>query len=216
MQQLQEAIFLRKYKPGDRLNESSLAREYKVSRIPVREALFQLRELGLVMLRERRGMFVTSLTEDEYQQITSVRILLETEAFTLARKNLTPKTKQALTDMVARMDSVRCSLSDAAALDLKFHRTIWEISGNPYLLKVLDPLATLLFAHHTLERTAPGQVGWRLNHHRSLLDALTAARKPDVKAALLQHTAQAYIKIASAGEQAAPAKKARNTVSKRS
>ena len=46
---LRDAIISGKFKPGDRLNETRLAREYSVSRIPVREALQRLQEQGPVM-----------------------------------------------------------------------------------------------------------------------------------------------------------------------
>src|ERR1700722_6192190 len=91
VQRLREDILSGRYKPGDRLNESSIAREFQMSRIPVREALFELREVGLVMSRERRGMFVTSLSEDEVKQINAVRIILEAEAFRLAKDRITPR-----------------------------------------------------------------------------------------------------------------------------
>jgi DNA-binding GntR family transcriptional regulator len=46
---IRDAIVSGRYRPGDRLNESQIAREFGVSRIPVREALMQLQEHGLVM-----------------------------------------------------------------------------------------------------------------------------------------------------------------------
>src|SRR5271156_2932500 len=82
---LREAIIARKFRPGERLNESKLARQYGVSRIPVREALVQLQEQGLVMNHPRRGMFVNSLGEKETQEINSIRIVLEAEAMKLCR-----------------------------------------------------------------------------------------------------------------------------------
>ena len=51
---LSERILTGKYRPGDWLNESQIARELNISRIPVREALSQLQEQGLVQNRERR------------------------------------------------------------------------------------------------------------------------------------------------------------------
>ena len=63
-------ILAGKYKPGDRLNESQIARELNISRIPVREALSQLQEQGLVQNRERRGMFVTNIGPEEVLQIS--------------------------------------------------------------------------------------------------------------------------------------------------
>ena len=62
---LSAGILSGKYKPGDRLNESQIARELNISRIPVREALSQLQEQGLVQNRERRGMFVTNISAEE-------------------------------------------------------------------------------------------------------------------------------------------------------
>src|SRR5882762_11863814 len=88
---LSGGILSGKYRPGDRLNESQIARELNISRIPVREALSQLQEQGLVQNRERRGMFVTNIGHEEVQQISSLRFILETEALRLAQKHMTPE-----------------------------------------------------------------------------------------------------------------------------
>src|ERR1700729_3291358 len=102
---LRHDILAGKYRPGDRLNESQIARELNISRIPVREALSQLHEQGLVMNKERRGMFVTHLGEDEVQQINSLRIVLETEALHLARAHMTPQILAELTGLVEQMEA---------------------------------------------------------------------------------------------------------------
>src|SRR5207245_11082390 len=83
MATLREAIISGKFKPGDRLNESQLARRYNVSRIPVREALKQLQEQGLVMNHPRRGMFLNILSEDECARNNSMLINIEPEALRL-------------------------------------------------------------------------------------------------------------------------------------
>jgi DNA-binding GntR family transcriptional regulator len=186
-QRLRKDILAGKYKPGDRLNESSIAREFKISRIPVREALFVLRESGLVMSRERRGMFVTALSDEEVKKINAVRTILEAEALSLAKINMTPKVAAALQNLVTRMESSKSSVSDAAAMDLEFHRAIWAASGNEFLQKVLDPLATLLFAHNILERVSVTHKKWRLNHHRSLLEVMLGPIDQDVRGIFLKH-----------------------------
>src|SRR5437016_9050635 len=101
---LSAGILSGRYKPGDRLNESQIARELNISRIPVREALSQLQEQGLVQNRERRGMFVTNIGPEEVLQISSLRIVLETEALRLAQKNMTPAILSALESQLDRMD----------------------------------------------------------------------------------------------------------------
>ncbi len=202
VQRLREDILSGRYKPGDRLNESSIAREFQMSRIPVREALFELREVGLVMSRERRGMFVTSLSDDEVQQINAVRIILEAEAFRLAKDRMTTKVATTLKNLVDKMESTACGVSEAAALDLEFHRTIWAAADNEYLTTLLEPLAALSFSHNILERLGATERAWTLNHHRVLLDVVLGPQGQDVEAALKKHLRAAYDKDASAPQVA--------------
>ena len=189
---LRADILAGKYHPGDRLNESQIARELNISRIPVREALSQLHEQGLVMNRERRGMFVTHLGDDEVQQINSLRIVLETEALLLARAHRTPEIIAELTGLVEQMEIWDGTLLDAAQLDLEFHRVIWRASGNPFLERSLDALTTPLFAHKTLEHVSQEIRRWRLNHHRALLDVVAGRSNVDPQSALLTHFRIAY------------------------
>lgn len=188
---LRKDILAGKYRPGDRLNESSIARELNISRIPVREALLELHEAGLVMNRERRGMFITSLAADEVEKINAVRVILEAEALAVAKTRMTPKIAAGLESLVTKMESGACSLAEAAALDLEFHRAIWAASGNEYLQKVLDPLATLLFAHNLLERVNLTHRQWRVNHHRSLLNVMLGPAEDDIKSVFLKHLQEA-------------------------
>ena len=206
MERLRDDILSGKYKPGDRLNESSIAREFGISRIPVREALFELRESGLVVSLERRGMFVTSLSEEEVQKLSSVRAILETEALLLARAHMTPEIASALGALVNKMETESRTLAEAAAMDLEFHRMIWAASRNDYLQKLLDPLATVLFAQYTLERMSSEQRRWRLDQHRALLSALLDAKDRDLHAAFLKHQKATYLETESPGNRTPSAK----------
>ena len=130
-QGLRDAIVSGRYRPGDRLNESKIAREFGISRIPVREALMQLQEHGLVMNHERRGMFVTRLSEEDVQRINSLRVVLEAEALKLCRLRISRKDAARLNEIMERMEAwTERTEMDAAALDLEFHRTLWE-AGIP-------------------------------------------------------------------------------------
>ncbi|HET7086584.1 MAG TPA: GntR family transcriptional regulator [Rhizomicrobium sp.] len=189
---LSAAILSGKYRPGDRLNESQIARELNISRIPVREALSQLQEQGLVQNRERRGMFVTNIGAEEVLQISSLRIILETEALRLAQKNMTPAIQAILEKLVERMEHWNGTLLEAAALDLEFHRLLWRASGNPYLERSLNALMVPLFAHKTLEHVTHDVRRWRLSHHRILLDAVTGKSNEDPQTVLLTHMRMAY------------------------
>jgi GntR family transcriptional regulator, rspAB operon transcriptional repressor len=207
-QQLREAIVSGRYRPGERLNESQLAREFRISRIPVREALMQLQESGLVMNHERRGMFVTLLSEEDVQRINSLRVVLEAEALKLCRMKISRTDAARLTDVVRRMEvwTERTEM-DAALLDLKFHRTLWEAAGNPYLTRALDSLVTSLFAHKALEYVSADLKRWRLHHHRALLEVALGTSSVEPEAAIITHMRMAYNepeRFSSFGARAAP------------
>lgn len=189
---LRTAIINGRYKPGQRLNESQLAREFNISRIPIREALMQLQEHGLVMNHERRGMFVTVLSQDDVQRINSVRIVLEAEAVRLARANMTKAFAARLTRLVERMETLDDSGEmERAALDLEFHRSIWEAADNPYLSKTLDSLSTVLFAHTAIENVSHHE-RWKLNHHRHLLDVILGKSDTQPEQAVINHLSAHY------------------------
>lgn len=191
---IRQAILSGVFKPGERLNETQLASQFKVSRIPVREALLQLQEQGLVTNYPRRGMFVITLSEDDIQRINSLRILLEAEAIKLCRANLTAAAEERLTKLVDKMEEEKPrSDLDASMLDLEFHRTIWACSGNPYLEKTLDSLVTVLFSHQALQYiSAPGKLHWPLNHHRALLDVIRGKSKVPPEKAMINHLSVRY------------------------
>lgn len=194
VERIRQAILSGLFKPGERLNETHLANQFKVSRIPVREALLQLQEQGLVMNHPRRGMFVITLSEEDAQRINSLRILLESEAIKLCRTNLTASIEGQLKAIVEKMENGSPGSDfDAAMLDLEFHRTIWSASANQYLEKTLNTLVTVLFSHQALKyMTERGTVHWPLNHHRVLLDVIRGVSKISPESAMISHLRVRY------------------------
>lgn len=190
---LRSDIISGRYPPGTRLNESQIARELEISRIPVREALVRLREHGLVMKHDRRGMFVMELSEDEMQQINSVRIILEAEAIRLCRAKMNKRQTNKLISLVDKMDTWDGESGfDAAEVDIEFHRTLWDSAGNPSLKATLESLTTPLFAHAALQHVSTETTKWRLNHHRALLDVLLGNSKLSPEEAVMSHLKAYY------------------------
>jgi DNA-binding GntR family transcriptional regulator len=199
---LREAILSGQYIPGDRLNEARLAHEFNISRIPIREALIQLQESGLVMNHDGRGMCVTKLSEDDIRRINSVRLVMETEAVWLAREHMTPEIAAQMEAVLAKMETAHDLLVEVAPMDIEFHRLIWRASGNPYLARTLDSLVAQLFAHKTLEhqvfaKTAPHKAReefrvWRVAHHRELFDVLVGKSDMNPEEAVLAHLSAGF------------------------
>lgn len=185
---LREKILNGHFPPGARLNESLIARELKISRIPVREALVRLRESGLVMKHDRRGMFVIELTEEDIQRINSVRIVLEAEALRLCQINMTKKQAGKLKELVDKMERWdNTSEIGAADIDIEFHRTLWESAGNPYLTNTLDTLSTALFAHAALQHVNTENTAQQPNHHRDLLNVALKISNMSPEEAVINH-----------------------------
>jgi DNA-binding GntR family transcriptional regulator len=163
----------------------------KLSRIPVREALHQLQEQGLVVDVPRRGKFVVNFTNEQIQKINSLRLILEAEALSLCRANITKSGLTTLANLVDKMEQSReVSEIEASALDIEFHRTIWHYSGNEYLAKMLESLTIPLFAHRALWRINQEMLGWASllpNHHRMLVAFVGGEIQKPAKDVMLEH-----------------------------
>jgi len=189
VQVLRDGILAGKLKPGERLNESRLARELSMSRIPVREALQKLEEQGLVVNIQRKGMFVVSLTEAEVQKINSLRLVLETEALVLCKARLKPDTEKKLGALVAVWESSASSMpqGQAAELDLEIHRTIWSLSDNEFLVKTLSGLLVPLFAHRVIRKLNVEQQRWGHNTHMPFLQFVRGESEKSAEIIVLEH-----------------------------
>jgi DNA-binding GntR family transcriptional regulator len=186
---LTEAILSGKFPPGSRLNESELGRQLQVSRAPIREALHQLQEVGLVVNQPRRGMFVVNLTISEIEKINSLRVVLEAEALLLCRANLTPQGERRLLHQLERIERRSPTPGiEATRLDLAFHRTIWELTGNEFLDKTLTSLTTSLFAYAIVKKPAVEQMRMILDSHRPLMDFIQGKTPADqARAVMTEH-----------------------------
>src|SRR3979411_2731860 len=76
-ERLRTMVFERQLGPGQWVDELALARDWQISRTPLREALKVLASEGLVTLVPRQGCKVTELTEDDAEELFPVMALLE-------------------------------------------------------------------------------------------------------------------------------------------
>ncbi|HWQ55006.1 MAG TPA: GntR family transcriptional regulator [Bryobacteraceae bacterium] len=185
---LSDALMSGRIQPGERLNESHLARQLQVSRAPIREALQQLQEQGLVVNQPRRGMFVVSLDEEDLQKINSLRLVLETEALCLAARNLNPAGERKLTQLVEKMENTQPSPAlQATRMDLEFHRTVWSLTGNEYLEKTLVSLTAPLFAYAILTKPKNEKLRMILDSHRPVLEFVQGKSSESAYQVMLNH-----------------------------
>lgn len=114
--------------PGDLLAESAVANRLGVSRVPVREALFQLEREGLVEFSQTGRAYVKSLSANDFEELYILRRTLEPAAAKLAVKHIRTFENRLLQNI--EKTSIASDLAQLTSLDLDFHQLILDASGN--------------------------------------------------------------------------------------
>ncbi len=123
--QLREEIVGGQLAPGSMIAEIPTAERLGVSRVPVREATLVLERDGLLVFEARGRCRVRTLTARDFNEIYSVRLLLEVEAFKLAARNHTDADLTRMEANINLMARAR-SLARVTLLDIEFHDLILE------------------------------------------------------------------------------------------
>ena len=89
-EKLRDQIIRGEIAEGAQLRQDVIARQYQVSRIPVREALRQLDAEGLITIVPNRGAIVPALSPHDIEELFAIRALLEPEVLKLSIPRLTP------------------------------------------------------------------------------------------------------------------------------
>lgn len=132
---LEEDIFAGTLKPGDRLDEQSLAHRFQVSRTPVREALRQLSASGLVEVRPRQGAVVSVITLPRLVEMFEVMAELEAMCARLAARRMSDKERADLKRFVEECEEFekKTDLEGYYAANKVFHDAIYDGSHNEVL-----------------------------------------------------------------------------------
>ena len=188
-----DAILSGRINPGERLNESKLARDLRISRAPIREALQQLQEQCLLINVARRGTFVVCLEQEDIQKINSLRLVLESEALRLCRRRLNPEREKTLKQLVLDMESMDAApLKLSMRIDFDFHRTIWSFTGNEHLERTLTRLTAPLFAHVGRKLFRSDKLRIILDAHRPLFEFIRGDSEQTAEQIMLTHLSIRY------------------------
>ncbi|MDD9376368.1 GntR family transcriptional regulator [Streptomyces sp. ZAF1911] len=192
---LLELITTRALQPGQHLVESELAGHLGVSRQPVREALQRLSTEGWVDLRPAQGAFVHEPTEEEADQLLTVRTLLEAEAARLAAAHAGAEAVAALEELCAQGERAVAAddVDTAVALNARLHAKIMELAGNAVLAELAAQVDRRVRWYYTPVARQRGRQSWV--EHRELIAAI-ADRDGEAATAIMrahtEHTRKTY------------------------
>lgn len=206
-EQIRNAIFDGRLKPGDRLPfEKELIKNFKVSKATLREALRSLEVLGFLEIRKgvSGGSFVTEVdmtkARDSFtnfllfknlslKDLSEVRLLLEPYIAEKATLSITKEDLHRLEELIHESETAVKSNLDFASrkIEIEFHRIIASITGNPILMFILDFVENLLI--DTKEILKPGKEfsGKVLRAHKRIYKALVQKNVKKVHEEMVRH-----------------------------
>jgi DNA-binding GntR family transcriptional regulator len=184
---LRTAIISGRFEPGDRLIESALSSELGTSRGPVREALRQLENEGLVMSFPYRGAVVLGVSDEEVHEVLiPIRLTLERYSWARALEKLSDDDFAELGKQIWLMEHAgkASDLLKLVEADLAFHEIVITASGQLHTVQIwrtIWPRIRAYFFRYERFRSFEATV----EEHRELLEALQT-RDPAIVLPLLE------------------------------
>lgn len=174
-ERIKDAIQHAGLEPGEPLSELQLSKLLGISRTPVREALQQLAQEGMVQVIPGRAVTVASRSVKDVLDVIHLRSLLEPEQARLVAENASDAQITALQDAVARMEA---ALPDDdypawSKADKVFHDTINQACPNPLLGETVVLLRNRV--HHlanTDSKHNPARLAACTAEHRQVVEAI--------------------------------------------
>lgn len=190
-----------RFAPGERLLETTLAKELGMSRTPVREALGRLASTGFLVKAEgSRGYQIPFLTPKDIENIFFMRGILESKAAFLCARSISMDVLEELRRINAREEETfKANLKgEYAELNEEFHMLLAESSENPYMKMYIRQLywrsnlyVLFFMSFYCLESDYDTE---RLSYmeHREIIDAMDVRDPFRAETAMREHIASSY------------------------
>lgn len=188
---LRKSIIAGAFAPCDHMAEGSVARQLGVSRAPVREAMMQLEREGLLVFDKRGAARVKAFTEDDFEEIFSLRLELETMAARLACRRFCGADGERIADNIERTRAAS-GLLELTLLDVEFHDLIVQSARHARLATCWATLRHqlefwLARMQSRLEAPLAGTREATARNHQGLLTALRSGREQRAIKAVREH-----------------------------
>ena len=182
---------------GDRFSEADLGNRLGVSRTPVREALFRLRNEGFLDVEPKLGWFVKPIDFGRLEQLYDLRIVLElASVLRLCTRPEDPPELDALKDIW--LVPVTERLTDArqvGANDEQFHATLVRAAGNDEMARVHWDVTERIRIIRRLDFTRPDRIEATYTEHAKILRAVIQRKADQAQLLLKTHIDQSKAEV---------------------
>ena len=183
---LRVEILRGKLQGGQPLKQDEIAGQFGVSKIPVREALVQLKAEGLVNFYPNRGAFVSELSAAEADEIYVMRIALEKAVLARAIPHLTVSHFKQAAEILAAIDHEE-NIAKWGELNWEFHSTLYSTAELPRVMETLRTLHTNIARYLVLYLAGMDYQKKSQREHRALLQACRAGEVEKAEYILDEH-----------------------------
>jgi DNA-binding GntR family transcriptional regulator len=187
---LRGAIIAGGFRPGDRIVERDISARTGISRGPVREALRQLEQEGLVVSFPYRGTEVASISQEEVEQIlVPIRLVLERFAFRHALPAMEEQDFGELERVVAAMREAAGNddLAGVVDADVRFHELVFARAGQPHCAQVWGTIVPRVRAYFYRDAPRHASLSHLADEHEELLEAMRSRDMAVVQPVLDRH-----------------------------
>lgn len=208
---LRAALIAGDLRPGLVYSAPALAAELGVSATPVREAMLDLAKEGLVEAVRNKGFRITEITEQDLDEYTEIRELIEVPTIGRAAAAATAEQLEELRPLA--LDIVRAArdhnLIEYLESDRRFHLALLALAGNGHLVEVVSDLRkrSRLYGLNRLDET--GRLAESAQEHIELLDLMLARDCRGAEDCMRRHLGHIRSLWASGQEGAPPAARLR-------
>ena len=186
---IREKILMGTYAPGAALLQDSIAAEFGVSKIPVREALVHLSAEGLVDIFAHRGFQVRALSATEVEEVFRLRLKLEPEAVATGAKSANSEDRVAAANALQALDDALLArrLTSAGDLNCAFHLSLIVPRLQPVAFEILNRLHTLSQRYVRMHLLPAGRIRRATKEHDALHSAWAAGRVKEARQLTQRH-----------------------------
>lgn len=183
--------------PGDRFSENEMGTRLGVSRTPVREALFRLRNEGFLDVESKTGWFVRPLDFGRLEELYDLRVILELASVArLCASSESPPELEALKTIWLVPAAERLSEArEVGALDEQFHATLVRAAGNAEIARVHWDVTERIRIVRRLDFTREDRIDATYAEHAKILRAVLQRKLDQAQLLLKSHIEQSKTEV---------------------
>ena len=205
---IRTAILERELAPGTVLNQGSLAAQFGVSRIPLREALRTLAAEGLITNRPGVGSIVTELTPEDVGELYDIRLALEPPLAEAIIDNVSRRQISQLESRVSEMQSHQASgeRAEFSAANYRFHQDLYSIPLTRYTRKIIFLVMNLTEPYSRVYLHVLHGMDRAQTEHHEMLEAIRDADAARLRISIQEHLTgarEALVRLATFGSEPA-------------